>query len=112
LSIDRRPPAERVVAGNSLPRTAFLPDWVFFHAERTPDSPAVASSTARLTYGELANRVRALASHLAAQGIGPGSRVLLALPNTPATVVAGLAVNTLGGTSIEVNREWSAEVLG
>ena len=110
MSIDRRPPAEWVVAG--IPGTPFLPDWVFFHAERAPDSPAVASSTARLTYGELANRVRALASHLAAQGIGPGCRVLLALPNTPATVVAGLAVNTLGGTSVEVNREWSAEVLG
>jgi acyl-CoA synthetase (AMP-forming)/AMP-acid ligase II len=37
---------------------------------------------------------------------------MLALPNTPATVVAGLAVNMLGGISVEVNRQWSAEALG
>lgn len=95
-----------------LPTSPFLADWLFFHARRSPDAPAVASPSARLSYGELADRVRALAGHLAAQGIGPGSRVLLALPNTPATVVAGLALNSLGATSVEVSREWSAEVLG
>ncbi|MGZ8475992.1 MAG: class I adenylate-forming enzyme family protein [Candidatus Limnocylindria bacterium] len=89
-----------------------LPNWLDFHAARTPGAAAVASPTARLTYGELAGRVRALAGQLAAQGIGPRSRVLLALPNAPATVVASLAVNALGATSVEVSREWSAEVLG
>jgi acyl-CoA synthetase (AMP-forming)/AMP-acid ligase II len=37
--------------------------------------------------------------------------VVLALPNLPATVVAGLALNTLGATGVEVNREWGPEVL-
>ena len=46
------------------------------------------------------------------QGIGPGSRVLVTLSNAPATIVAGLALNALGATSVEVSREWSAEVLG
>jgi acyl-CoA synthetase (AMP-forming)/AMP-acid ligase II len=72
----------------------------------------VATPEARLSYGELADRVRALAGCLAADGVGPGDRVLLALPNTPATVVAGLAVHAVGATAVEVNREWSAEVLG
>ncbi len=112
LGIDRQPQTGRDFAGTSRPGSAFLPEWLFFHAERSPGAPAVASTTARLSYGELADRVRALAGHLAARGIGPRSRVLLALPNTLATVVAGLAVNALGGTSVEVNREWSAEVLG
>ncbi len=89
----------------------FLHEWVFFHAERHPSAPAVATPSVRLSYGELADRVRALAGSLAANGVGPGGRVVLALPNAPATVVAGLAVNALGGTTIEVNREWSAEVL-
>jgi long-chain acyl-CoA synthetase len=89
----------------------YLHDWLFTHAEERPDAPAVATATTRLTYGELAARVRDLAAHLAAGGVGPGSRVLLALPNFPATVVAGLAVNAVGATSVEVNREWSAEVL-
>ena len=66
-------------------RSPFLPHWLFAHAERAPDAPAVATPTARLTYGELAARVQALAAQLAASGIAPGHRVLLALPNAPAT---------------------------
>lgn len=89
-----------------------MADWLFAHADRAPDAPAVGSPTARLTYGDLADRVRVLAGHLAGAGIGTQSRVLLALPNTPATVAAGLAINALGATSVEVSREWSAEVLG
>jgi acyl-CoA synthetase (AMP-forming)/AMP-acid ligase II len=92
-------------------RSPYLHEWLVAHAERQPDAPAVATPATRLTYGELAARVRDLAAQLAASGVGPGHRVLLALPNAPATVVAGLAVNAVGATSVEVNREWSAEVL-
>jgi acyl-CoA synthetase (AMP-forming)/AMP-acid ligase II len=65
----------------------------------------------RLTYGELASRVSELAGQLAASGIRGGDRVLLALPNSPAAVVAGLAVHAAGATAVEVNREWRADVL-
>jgi acyl-CoA synthetase (AMP-forming)/AMP-acid ligase II len=92
-------------------KSGFLHEWLFFHAERRPDAPAVATPTARLSYAELAERVRAFAAQLSAGGVGPGDRVLLALPNTPATVVAGLAVHALGGTAVEVNREWGKDVL-
>jgi len=88
-----------------------LHDWVFAHAERRPDAPAVATPTTRLTYGDLARRVRALAGHLAEAGVGPGGRVLVALPNAPATVVASLSVQLLGATAVEVNREWGPEIL-
>ncbi|ACL66295.1 AMP-dependent synthetase and ligase [Anaeromyxobacter dehalogenans 2CP-1] len=93
-------------------RSPFLHDWLFAHAERRPEAPAVATPSMRVTYGELAGRVRALAGHLAARGVRPGDRVVLALPNLPATVAAGLAVNALGATTVEVNREWSPEILG
>ena len=99
------------MATNDLPESPSPADWLFFHADRTPDSPAIANPTSRLSYGEMAAAVRALAGHLTARGIGPGSRVLLALPNLPATVVAGLALNALGATSVEVSREWGAEIL-
>ena len=89
----------------------FLTDWLFQNATRRPDAPAVATPTMRLSYAELAARVRALAGHLAAAGIRPRERVLVALPNTPATVVASLAVQLVGATAVEVNREWGAEVL-
>jgi long-chain acyl-CoA synthetase len=52
-----------------------------------------------------------MAGQLAASGVGPGSRVLVALPNVPAAVVAGLAIHSLGATSVEVNREWGRDVL-
>ena len=87
----------------------FIHEWLFEHAARRPDAPAVATPTARLSYGELAERTRALAGQLAAAGVRRGDRVLAALPNTPATVVASLAVHALGGTAVEVNREWSAD---
>jgi long-chain acyl-CoA synthetase len=89
----------------------FLPHLVAEHARRTPDAPAIDTPTTRLTYGELAARVAAMAGQLAAGGVGAGSRVLVALPNVPATVVVGLALNSLGATSVEVNREWGRDVL-
>jgi len=92
-------------------RTPFLPDWLEAHAERDPAAPAVATPAVRLSYGDVAARVRTLAAHLSLSGVSPGDRVILALPNTPATVVAGLAVHAAGATAVEVNREWSPEVL-
>lgn len=91
--------------------TPYLHDWLFSHAERTPGAPAVATPSGSLSYGELAERVRAFAGHLFMSGVRPGGRVLLALPNLPATVVAGLAVHALGATSAEVNRECGPEIL-
>jgi acyl-CoA synthetase (AMP-forming)/AMP-acid ligase II len=92
-------------------RSPFLHEWAFAHAERHPEAPAVATPTTRLSYADLAERVRVLEGHLAAAGLRRGDRVLLALPNAPATVVAGLAIHALGATAVEVNREWGTEVL-
>ncbi len=95
-----------------LPPTPFLAEWLAFHATRRPDAPALVAGPVRLTYGELAHRAWLLAGDMARCGVEPGTRVVLALPNTPAAVVAGLALNRLGATSVEVSRAWSAEVLG
>ncbi|HEX9052989.1 MAG TPA: class I adenylate-forming enzyme family protein [Anaeromyxobacter sp.] len=92
-------------------RSPFLHEWLFFHAERRPEAPAVATPSVRLSYARLAEHVSALAADLAANGVGRGDRVVLALPNAPATVAAGLAVNALGATTVEVSREWGVDVL-
>jgi len=89
----------------------FLDDWLFAHADSRPEAPAISTPVQRLTYGDLATRVLSLAGALSAQGVGPGHRVLVALPNLPAAVVAGLSVHRLGGTAVEVNREWSPAIL-
>jgi long-chain acyl-CoA synthetase len=92
-------------------KSHFLHEWLFFHAERRPGAPAVAWPSGRLSYGELAERVRALSAQLSASGVRPADRVVLALPNAPATIVAGLALNALGATAVEVNRESRPDVL-
>ena len=86
------------------PASAFLPDWVEQHAARTPGAPAVDSPRERLTYGELWRRARDLAGHLAACGVRPGDRVVVALPTSPGSVVCALAVHALGGCAVEIDR--------
>lgn len=92
-------------------RSPFIHDWLFERAAVSPGAPAVATPTDRVTYGELALRVRDLAAGIHASGVRKGDRVVLALPNTVATVVAGLALNSLGAISVEVNRDWGPAVL-
>jgi acyl-CoA synthetase (AMP-forming)/AMP-acid ligase II len=92
-------------------RSPFLPDWLEEHAARAPEAPAIAAPGSSLTYAALLERVEAVAARLAAEAVSAGDRVLVALPNTPAAVVASLALQRLGATPVEVNREWSPEVL-
>ena len=50
-----------------------------------------------LSWPELKRQVAALALHLQAQGVQPGDRVAAYLPNIPETMVAFLAVVSIGG---------------
>jgi acyl-coenzyme A synthetase/AMP-(fatty) acid ligase len=50
--------------------SSFLPGWVLAHAARSPEAPAVATPEDRLSYGDLARRMQALAAHLAANEVG------------------------------------------
>jgi acyl-CoA synthetase (AMP-forming)/AMP-acid ligase II len=82
----------------------FIADWVEAHAGRTPDAPAFGTPEQRLTYGELAARVRDLAGHLADRGVTSSERVVVALPTSVASVVAALAVHSLGSCAVELDR--------
>lgn len=84
----------------------FVCDWLAFHAEARPDAPCLGTpSGGWLTYGEVQRRVEAFAAALARLGVTPGDKVLVALPNVPAAVVASLAAQSLGATAVEVDRE-------
>jgi acyl-CoA synthetase (AMP-forming)/AMP-acid ligase II len=96
---------------SGAPTSVFVFDWLNEHAEARPDAPAIGTTSGWLTYRDLRERVFALAAHLAARGVGPDTRVPIALPNLPATVVATLAVQALGGTSVELNRESGLEAI-
>jgi long-chain acyl-CoA synthetase len=92
-------------------RSPFVHEWVAEHAERTPDAPAVDDAYCRLTYAALAARIRALASDLAARGVAPGDRILVALPTSAASAVATLAVQAAGACAVEVDRAAGAAAL-
>ncbi len=78
-----------------------IPDWIFTHARERPAAPALAAGEARLTYADLAARVRRFAGALQATGAGPGDRVLLAVRNSPAAAVASAAIQLLGGCAVD-----------
>lgn len=84
----------------------FLDERVAAYGETAPDAPSVGTPAGWQTYGELAARVRHLAASLQARNIGPGTFVLNALPNSVASVVAGLAIQRAGACLVEVNRDW------
>jgi amino acid adenylation domain-containing protein len=75
---------------------------VFAHFRRVADSHehdvAVSTPTEQLTYRQLLRRVDLLRGHLSAAGVGPGSRVGVALeasPDFPATVLALMALGAV-----------------
>lgn len=84
----------------------FVCDWLAFHARETPAAPCLGTpSGGWLSYAQVQARVEAATAVFARLGVKPGDKVLLALPNVPATVVALLAVHSLGAAAVEMDRE-------
>jgi len=106
FAIPATTPRSRVLAGTGMPGARWFPgvtmnyvDQVFRHA--TTQRPAVisrneAGEQRELGWAELQRQVGALAATLRGMGVVPGDRVVAYLPNIPETVVAFLAVASLG----------------
>ena len=78
------------------------------HAERTSrNRTAVVDSAHRLTYGEVADRVRRAAGGLEALGLAPGSRVAIVAPNTGPFFEAYFALSLAGLVAVPVNTRLS-----
>jgi len=73
-----------------------LAGQVAFHAASAPANVAVIDENGALSYGDLAASAASLASHLAARGVGLGDVVSVQLPNWHETVIAAVAVVSLG----------------
>ncbi|WP_350277771.1 amino acid adenylation domain-containing protein [Kribbella sp. HUAS MG21] len=82
---------------------AILPDLIDASVARTPDRPAVVDHGLELTYGELDQRANQLARVLIERGVGPESRVAVALPRSVELIVALLAVVKAGGTYVPID---------
>jgi long-chain acyl-CoA synthetase len=71
--------------------------------ERWPTRDALVFYGARWTYRELWEEAGALAARLAADGVGPGDRIAISLPNCPYYPVALLASWWLGAAVVQVS---------
>ncbi|MFD5888138.1 amino acid adenylation domain-containing protein [Streptomyces sp. NPDC060334] len=93
-----------------LPPTT-LADAVAEQIARTPEATAVVFEGAAVSYAELDGRVDALARRLTAAGVGPGSRVAVALPRSVELVAALCAVHRAGGAHVPLDPDYPAERL-
>ncbi|GAB7182189.1 peptide synthase [Kitasatospora sp. Ki12] len=78
-------------------------------ARRTPDAEAVVYGERRVSYAELDALSGGLAATLAAEGIGPGDVVAVALPRGVDLVVALLAVLRTGAAYLPLDPEYPPE---
>jgi fatty-acyl-CoA synthase len=86
--------------------TALLEDV----AARRPEAQALASLTRPpVSYAGFAAQARRVAEGLSRQGIGPGDRIAVMLPNRPEYLVLLFAAARLGATVIHVNTRYRAE---
>ncbi|HEY3673559.1 MAG TPA: AMP-binding protein [Acidimicrobiia bacterium] len=77
-------------------------------ADRHPERIALRFGDDVYTYRELDSTGNSLATALAALGVGPGSRVALAVTNRPEWVIAQHAVSLAGAAVVLPNPNWKA----
>jgi len=92
--------------------TDLLPDLISSTAARTPDRAALVQPGQVLTYGELAERVRAFASAAIGLGLGPGERVGVFLETRFEAVVAMFGTAAAGGAFVPINPLLKARQVG
>ncbi|MFD3592555.1 amino acid adenylation domain-containing protein [Nocardia sp. NPDC058640] len=73
-----------------------------------PDAEALVAHGARLTYADVDARVNRLARHLIAAGVGPETRVALAIRRSVDLVIAMYAVSTAGGAYVPIDPDQPA----
>ncbi|WP_436838580.1 amino acid adenylation domain-containing protein [Nocardia nova] len=117
LTAAERAELDRVSAGaiHAVEATT-LPDLLAATVAARPDAVALVADLPaepeELTYAELGDRVERLARHLIALGVGPESRVALALRRGVDLVVAMYAVSAAGGVYVPVDPDQPAERIG
>jgi len=86
---------------NDPHQLAFFPDQVLAAAaRRLPDKPALIFKEEALSFGALDKQVSALAANLRKEGIAPGDRVGVLLPNSIAFALAYYATQRAGAVTV------------
>jgi acyl-CoA synthetase (AMP-forming)/AMP-acid ligase II len=77
-------------------------------ADRFGDAEAVVDGSLRLSYVQLAERIRRAAGAFAELGVGKGDRVAVWAPNSAEWIVAAFGIMTAGGVLVPVNTRFKA----
>ena len=80
-----------------------LPDLIEESVRKWPDRTALVYYGSKWSYRQLWELSERFAAALAREGVGPGDRVALYLPNTPAYPIAFFAVLRLGAIVVQVS---------
>jgi acyl-CoA synthetase (AMP-forming)/AMP-acid ligase II len=89
-----------------------IPRMVLSGADRFGDAEAVVDGPLRLSFTELADRVRVAAGAFASVGIGKGDRAAIWAPNSADWIIAAFGLLTAGGVLVPVNTRFKAEEAG
>ncbi|MEA2691113.1 MAG: hypothetical protein QOJ16_500, partial [Acidobacteriota bacterium] len=92
-----------------LAEERLVPALIAARAARHPEALALALDGERMSYGDLAARSRRLAGHLRSLGVGPESRVGIAVERSFAMVAALLAIWEAGGAYLPLDPALPAE---
>jgi amino acid adenylation domain-containing protein len=93
----------------AMPENGTVASLCAAQAEQTPDAIALICGDQQLSYAELHDQAADLARRLRVLGVGPGVVVGIALPRTPALIVAVLAVHKAGGAYLALDPEYPPE---
>lgn len=80
-----------------------LGSWLVRRLEKSGTKVAVVHGERTLTYRELHDRPRRLATTLSGRGVGPGDRVAFLGENSPAFLETMVAAGTLGAVLVPLN---------
>jgi acyl-CoA synthetase (AMP-forming)/AMP-acid ligase II len=89
-----------------------IPEMVLGAAGRFGDAEAVVDGSVRLSFTELAGRVRVAAGAFAAAGVEKGDRVAIWAPNSADWIIAAFGLLTAGGVLVPVNTRFKAGEAG
>ena len=115
-TLDVLAPGERAALlarglGERLPTPSYrtMPEVFEAQAARTPDAVAVVGEGQHVTFAQLNTAANQLARRLVELGAGPEQIVAFALPPTPDTMTAILAIQKAGAAYLPLDPEWPEE---
>ncbi|WP_327116873.1 FadD3 family acyl-CoA ligase [Nocardia sp. NBC_01730] len=86
-----------------------IPQMVSSSADRFGDAEAVVDGRQRLSFNQLADRIRCAAGAFANAGTQKGDRVAIWAPNSIEWIIAAFGVLTAGGVLVPVNTRFKTE---